>query len=184
MGAETFYEKIKSNSMTQGYRDAVENAQFEAGHDSYNGTISTTSGYKDVTNDFKRSNLSLDKFIDLNIDKCQKWGNAWGICITEPKTNSNKIKTQVEHKVFKGTRKWVLYYVVYNFMGDKNLGVKRLKADAIKIAREHTEKTQQRTVINIEKHLEKSNSLVAEISYKGSSSDTMGEYVFFGLAAS
>jgi hypothetical protein len=183
MGATSFQFKVKAVSISDAYKNAVSEAREEYGNDSYNGTISTTNGIFDATQKFKASGKSLDKFInDALSNGCSKWGNAWGICTVQPKTNSNKIKSQVEHVVSKGTKKWELVYVVEDW--DRNeIGAKKTKGDAVKIGRAHTEKTQKTTRIHIEKRLVGSGGAVATIRYKSSTNETKGEYVLFGIAA-
>ena len=88
----------------------------------------------------------------------------------------------VTNQPFKGTRKWELVYVVTEG-SHTEIGSKDNKADAIKMARLHTERTQRRTCVHIERRLKGSNSQVAEITYKSSSNESVGEYVFFGWAA-
>jgi hypothetical protein len=181
MGACSFTTSSYGKSMSEAYNNAVEDATHEYGNDAYNGTISTTRGVRDVTAEFKRSGLGINEFINKNIEKCEKWGSAWGICTTEPKINKNKIKSSVEHIVEKGTKKWVLKYVVYDY--DNQIGSYNTKGDAVKSARAYTERTQNRTTISMEKKLEKGNSQVARITYKTSENESKGRYIFFGLAA-
>lgn len=181
MGATDFTIKRRGRSMGDAYNTAVSDAIDEYGNDSYNGTISTTHGYIDKTSMFKSSKLSVDEFINKHIDSCEKRGSAWGICIEEPVENNLKIKTQVEHVVTKGTKKWVLKYVVYQ--GEKRIGSKDTKGEAVKLAREITEKTQSRTTIVMEKVLESGGNVVANITYKKSDKEKQGTYIFFGIAS-
>jgi hypothetical protein len=183
MGATTFSVKERGTSMRDAYSSAVADAREEYGSDAYNGTISTTNGVTDKTSAFKASGKSLNEFINDNIDNAQKWGNCFGVCIKEPKANTNKVKSQVTNQPFKGTRKWELVYVVTEGFDCNEIGVKDNKADAIKIAREYTEKHQKRTRVHIERRLKGSNAQVAEITYKSSTNESEGEYVFFGWAA-
>ena len=44
MGAHDFQDEAIGRTMAEAYGAAVESAQYEYGHDAYNGTISTTSG--------------------------------------------------------------------------------------------------------------------------------------------
>ena len=181
MGASSFTTTSYGKSITDAYNNAVADAVSEYGTDRYNGTISTTNGCKDVTSEFKRSGKDIRTFINDNIEKCSKWGDAWGVCIEEPITNKNKIKSQVEHIVSKGTKKWVLKYVVYQY--DNYIGSYKTKGEAVKKAREHTERTQRRTSVVMEKKLEKGNNEVASITYKQATNEKKGKYVFFGFAA-
>ena len=87
----------------------------------------------------------------------------------------------MENIVTPGTKKWVLKYVVYTY--DNQLGSYNTKGDAVKAGRAHTEKTGQSTSIIMEKKLEKGNSQVARITYKKSTTEKDGEWIFFGYAA-
>ena len=178
MGRQSFYNKVQAPNMSKAYSTACANMREENGHqEGYSGDINACGGYySDKTSHFKSSGLTLDKYIEkYESDDCI------GICIKEAKANTNKIKSVVKHEVFKGTRKWELTYVVETKWGDNQLGSKDNKADAVKIARAHTEKTREATVIRIERKLVGSNSRVAEITYKGSTNEVQGTYVFFGL---
>jgi len=182
MGACSFTTSRRAKTMSEAYRIACDDANDEYGHqEGYNGTISTTSGFMDVTNEFKRSKKDLNKFINDNIDRGEKRGRCLGICLEEAKANTNKIKTQVEHIVSKGTKKWELRFVVTH-RGD-SVGSKKTKGDAVKLAREYSEKHQTRTSIHMEKVLVGDGSKVAEITYKPSTTEKDGKFVFFGWAA-
>ena len=52
MGASNFYTKGKGATIGMAYKNAVEEAYYESGHDAYNGTISTTQGCIDVSSYF------------------------------------------------------------------------------------------------------------------------------------
>jgi hypothetical protein len=165
MGRQSFYDKVQATSMNQAYNNACEDANDEYGHQQgYSGQINATHGYSDRTSHFKASGLSLSDYIDKYQNSFDS--EACGICIKE---------------VFKGTRKWELVYVVTLFGGDV-IGSKDNKADAVTLARNHTEKTKERTNVHIERKLVGSNSRVAVIEYKGSTNEQQGTYVFFGLA--
>jgi len=49
MGASTFWDTATGKTLEEAYDKAVQSALFEYGHDSYNGTISTTRGVIDIT---------------------------------------------------------------------------------------------------------------------------------------
>ena len=181
MGASWFQINARGASLQDAYGNATAMAEHENGHDSYNGTISTTIGCTDLTEQFKRSGKSLAEYIDMQMDKLHKRDCA-AICIEKPVTNTNKTKSQVEHIVTPGTKKWVLRYVVYNDNGWK-LGDYRTKGHAVNNARKYTEDKQIPTYIVIEKQLEQGNTRVAKITYKKSSSEKLGRWVFFGWAA-
>jgi len=63
MGSTTFYERKIAASMKDAYNNAIEDATDEYGNDPYNGTISTTNGFVDVTKKFKESGKKLSAFI-------------------------------------------------------------------------------------------------------------------------
>jgi len=180
MGASWFEMTAYGNSLREAYSNAVEDAEQESGHDSYNGTISTTHTIDDLTDQFKRSNKSFDEYIKMQVDKLSK-RNCAGICILDPIVNKNKTKSQVEHIVTPGTKKWVLKYVVQ--CGDHFIGSWNTKGDAVKDARRYTEKHQVPTTILIKKFLEKGDNLVAKIIYKKSTTERAGKYILFGWAA-
>ncbi len=48
MGATTFMITAYGKDISDAYNNAVEDAEYEYGHDSYNGTISTTYGCRQV----------------------------------------------------------------------------------------------------------------------------------------
>lgn len=181
MGASWFQINARGTSLKDAYGNATSMAEYEDGHDSYNGTISTTHGCNDLTEQFKRSGKSLSEYLDMQMDKLGKRDCA-AICIEKPVANNNKTKSQVEHIVTPGTKKWVLRYVVYDWE-DTFLGGYLTKGEAVKKAREYTERHQTSTNICMEKTLEKGNRTVARITYKKSSTEKPGRWVFFGWAA-
>lgn len=181
MGACSFTTRASGNTMSEAYRNAVDDAETEYGHDSYNGTISTTSGFVDVTQDFKRSGDTLSAFVDKTIDGASKWGRCFGICTEEPVVNNNKVKSKVDHVITKGTRKWTLEYVVYT-CGENKIKSFPTKTEAIKFARNYSEKNKTDVFINMEKRVS-GNATVAKVSYKSSNKEKPGRYLFYGWAA-
>jgi hypothetical protein len=180
MGASFFRTAYRGKSMSDAYSSAVSDAEEEYGHDPYNGTISTTNGVTDVTNSYKSSGKSLNDYIDTWVDKGEK-RQCLAICLEQPKSNPNKTKSQVEHIVSKGTKKWVLRYVVrYN---DHFVGSWPTKGEAVKDARRYTEANQVATTISMEKYLEKGSTQVARVTYKRSDKEKDGKWIFFGWAA-
>ena len=180
MGACQFENSGRGKSAKDVFTRLQDSAQREYGDDSYNGTISTVPGFKDLTNEWKTSKKDLSRFIRERLDDARKY-DCFCICTHQPVVNNNKIKTQVEHIVTPGTKKWVLKYVVYDY--DNQLGSYLTKGDAVKAARAHTEKTFKRTTISMEKKLEKGNAQVATITYKPSTTEKDGQWLFFGFAA-
>lgn len=180
MGSTTFYERKIAASMKDAYNNAIEDATDEYGNDPYNGTISTTNGFVDVTEKFKKSKKKLNDFIEAAEDIMDK-RDCWGICTVEPKLNSNKIKSQVEIIPQVGTCVWESRYEVH---GQGTLiGSHILQAGAIKIARDYTERTKISSSITRVKVLKEGNKNVGSITYKPSKDERHGEYVFFGWAA-
>jgi len=183
MGACTFKTYGFGNTIGRAYDMARENAIEEYGHqDGYNGTISTTHGFRDVTNDYKKSKKDLQQFVNDSYDKLSK-RDCCAICIEEPKVNKNKIKTQVDNIVTPGTKKWVLKYVVRKKYSEIIIGSYATKTQAVKVAREYTERTKESTEVSMEKILEKGSNLVAKVSYKKSTEERDGKWIFFGWAA-
>lgn len=180
MGACSFQNTGRGRSAKDVFTRLQDSAQREYGDDIYNGTISTVPGFRDLTEEWKKSKKDLSRFIREKLDDARKY-DCFAICTHQPVVNNNKIKTQVEHIVTPGTKKWILKYVVYDY--DNQLGSYLTKGDAVKAARAHTEKTFKRTTISMEKKLEKGNAQVATINYKASSEEKDGQWLFFGLAA-
>lgn len=182
MGASWFTTYGMGKDVKSAYSRAVENAEEEYGHqEGYSGQINSSSGYRDVTREFKASGKSMAQFMNDAMDKLSKHQGAQAICIQEPISNSNKIKTQVDHIVTPGTKKWILKYVVYSW--DNKIGAFNTKGEAVKKAREYTEKNQTSTSIVMEKHLEKGSLTVAKVTYKKASNERDGKWVFFGWAS-
>lgn len=182
MGASFFQTTYRGKSLSDAYKRAVEDAVYERGSDPYNGTISTTTAYSvaDKTKEYKASGKSLNDYINHMADVSAK-RQCFAICLEEPKTNTNKIKSQVEHIVTPGTKKWVLKYVVMSYDGE--IGSYNTKGDAVKAARVHTEKYLSSTTVHMEKRIDKANAQVAKITYKRSDKEKDGRWIFFGWAA-
>tara|TARA_R110002110_G_scaffold145190_6_gene334599 strand:- start:2254 stop:2535 length:282 start_codon:yes stop_codon:yes gene_type:complete len=49
MGAHSFYVAYEANNAEQAYNALVQQAIYNHGHDPYNGTISTTDGFRMIT---------------------------------------------------------------------------------------------------------------------------------------
>ena len=180
MGACAFEEKGRGKSARDVFTRLQQEAERQLGDDPYNGTISTVSGFTDVTIQWKNSKKDLNKFIDEKLDNASK-RDCFCICIKPPVENTNKIKSQVEHFVDKGTKKWITKYVVETY--DGVLSSHDTKGDAVKAARAYTEKNLSPSTVYVRKSLEKGNSLLARITYKRSTTEKDGEWIFFGYAA-
>ena len=185
MGATQFRERGTGRTAQEAYKKLCEIAEDEYGHqEGYNGTISTTTGFKDETEIYKKSKFDdvyayiRDRFESHSMSK----RDCSAICVRQPIANNNKVKSQVEHIVTPGTKKWILKYFVHTGY-DIFIGAYLTKGEAVAKARAHTEKTQESTYVTMEKVLDKANKTVAKISYKKSSTERNGEWIFFGYAA-
>lgn len=185
MGSQSFITYARGKNIKDAYSRAVEAAEAEYGHqEGYSGQINATPGYGDITNEFKnyKKSVSLERFIDEKLEDLSKYDGARAVCIEEPRENTNKTKSQVEHVVTPGTKRWVLTYIVYR--GDQRIASAVTKGDAVKRAREYSEKNQCTTTVRIERRLEKdAHALVAKVTYKPSSTEKEGKWVFFGWAS-
>jgi hypothetical protein len=195
MGANVYLNSSRANSMAVAYKICVEVANEEYGHqEGYSGQINMSSGFVDKTAHYeawcktqkpgKRSPDWYASAMDAE-NKLEKSGPAWGICLEKPVSNNNKIKSTVVHNVFKGTRKWELVYIPQTRSESWFGKTHNNKADAVKEAREYTERTGNRTIVVIEKILSKTsgNRIVADIEYKSSKNEKPGRYFFCGLAS-
>jgi len=180
MGATDFRLTFRGMSVGRAFQDAVEAAEHEHGHDSYNGTISTTEYYGDLTDRFKKSGKSINAFVDEFLENCPKY-HCYSICIESPEIDKGRTKSKVEHIVTRGTKKWVLKYVVHCLREDKIVASCLTKGEAVNKARKFTEETRLPTSIEMTKVLEKGNTTVARVSYKGK--DKQGKWIFFGVAS-
>ena len=180
MGACSFQNSGRGRSAQDVFKRLQERAEREYGDDCYNGTISTVPGFRDITNEWKSSRKDLRQFIEDKLDDANKY-DCFCICTNPPVENKNKTKTQVEHIVEKGTKKWILKYSVRTY--DGVISSHATKGDAVKAARIYTEKYLSPTTVHMTKTLEKGKTEVAKITYKKSTTERDGEYVFFGYAA-
>ena len=181
MGSDSFITRSRGVNARHAYGCAIEDAIEEHGNDIYNGTISTTSGFTDVTKKFRESRKERMEFIN---DMLYNAGKRDCFVIEElaPVVNTNKIRSVVEHNVVKGTSKWELRYIVYNNQADEIRALKT-KTEAIAFARKHVEATKSNTTIVMTKVLVNQNAVVAQVKYKPSTQEREGQYVFFGMAA-
>lgn len=183
MGANWFQTQSKGKNVQNAYDRAVDRANDEYGHqEGYSGEINSSSGCRDVTKEWKASGKSIDQYMNDAMDKLTKHQGAQAICLQEPVENKNKTKSQVEHIVTPGTKKWVLTYIVY--CGESRIASAVTKGDAVKRARAYSEKHQCTTVIKMERCLNNaSHALVAKVKYKPSTTEREGRWVFFGWAS-
>lgn len=78
MGSHSFLTSARGNTADQAYRAAVEQAQYDYGHDPYNGTISTTSGWFMAPGRVR----TVDDLEDWALDETEKWGDC--VCMQDP----------------------------------------------------------------------------------------------------
>lgn len=182
MGSSWFTTQSRGKNVQTAYNDAVDNANDEYGHqEGYSGQINSSAGFRDVTKEFKASKKTLNQFMAEQQDRLSKHQGAQAICLEEPKANENKTKSHVEHVVTPGTKKWELKYVVKCLDGE--ISSHDTKGAAVAAARAYTEKYLSSTVIQMEKRIEKSNAIVAKVTYKRSATERDGKWIFFGWAS-
>ena len=90
MGACDFSCYAYGETPREAYREAVEEAQHEYGHDSYNGTISTTGGYKFVFGTPKFNTDEFWKWVDERSGRLKKWEDC--ICVDTGEREGKKHK--------------------------------------------------------------------------------------------
>lgn len=91
MGAHTFHMTSKETDHRKAYEQLVDEALLLNGHDSYNGTISTTSGYHVVATT-PVSQAVADKIADTRIRELDKWGVCEAIPVgRSPKTTTRNV---------------------------------------------------------------------------------------------
>lgn len=179
MGATEVFEYGHGKTMQIAFEKVQREAEEEYGNDSYNGKINNCFLVADWTNKYNGKNLN--ELADLADDYCGK-GEVIGICIDKPVPNKNKTKSQVENKAQKGARKWVTVYLAINIDGDI-ICQGKTQAECVKKARKYVEDRGEGSLnISIAKQIESGNSLCAKVSYKASSKEKQGRYVFLGLA--
>lgn len=183
MGSKVFTTYSRGKNVNDAYNRAVERAEEAYGHqEGYSGEINSSAGYRDVTKEWKASKLSIEAYMERELDRLTKHQGAQAICIEEPIENKNKTKSQVEHVVTPGTKRWVLTYIVY--CGDSRIASAVTKGDAVKKARVYSEKHQCSTTVKMERTLNNaSHAVVAKVTYKKSSTERDGRWVFFGWAS-
>jgi hypothetical protein len=94
-------------SASEAYNTLVEDALYEYGHDSYNGTISTTGGFI-MEKDFPRyESKAFYKWQDKTIEKAQKWGEC--ICIELTGATLKRLKESRGYKGKKGIRAYYFF---------------------------------------------------------------------------
>lgn len=73
MGAHNFEASVYAPTAADGYKMLVDEAVYDHGHDAYNGTISTTHGFKIVR---LREGESSNDWFSRVLDLTEKWGDC------------------------------------------------------------------------------------------------------------
>jgi len=182
MGSISYKVVSKGYTIKEAFYNAQKEAEEEYGNDIYNGKINNEFRFKDVTNLFKNSKKNLGDFIEDRLDKLSKFDLGEGICIQEPILNKNKIKSQVDHIITSGTKKWLLLYKVEPLFIECRECPKtfQTKGEAVAFARQLAEKYKANFHITMIKELDKINPLVAKVKYKKSKNEGSGKYIFYG----
>jgi hypothetical protein len=76
MGACNIETWASGKTMSEAYNNAVNDALHYSGHDPYNGTISTTNGFIDMTKKYKE--LGENEWCSKAWDNTEKWEEVWG----------------------------------------------------------------------------------------------------------
>ena len=81
MGAHNFHDQQYGATADEAYREAVESAFYEYGHDPYNGTISTTSGFTLIP---LNEGETIEEWADRVIEdeRVLKWQDC--ACVKDP----------------------------------------------------------------------------------------------------
>ena len=103
MGATTFGNLAvgKYKNASQAYNDLVEDALYDHGHDPYNGTISTTNGFRMRNDNPRYGTKSFGKWEDKMIHNMNKYDC---ICVEITGAVLKKIKENRGYKGKKGVK--------------------------------------------------------------------------------
>ena len=106
MGAITFdlTEVGRYKNASEAYSEAVEEALYDMGHDSYNGTISTTDGFRKLNTHHRYGSKAWNKWVEKLLDELDKRDC---VCYEIKGTALKKIK---ERRGYKGKRNVKAYY--------------------------------------------------------------------------
>ena len=109
MGATTFGNLAvgRFKNASEAYDDLVSEALYESGHDSYNGTISTTSGFIMRDDNPRYGTKAFDKWENKMLDVAQKWGDC--ICI---EIKGAILKRMKEARGYKGKKGIKAFYFI------------------------------------------------------------------------
>lgn len=105
MGAIQFGQVEIAKTAKDAYSRAVEEAEYESGHDPYNGTISTTEGFRMTTGNPRFGTKAFAKWEEENVDNYGKWEGCG--CIEITGAVAKRIK---EKRGLKGRRGLKVFY--------------------------------------------------------------------------
>ena len=107
MGVHNFFCYGKGTDLKTAYRQAVEQAYFESGHDPYNGTISTTNGAHDASGFFPpRTTQRSKKMVMARITTIQDpWDDKYKQTILKELTPAMRPVAEKIAKTFR-LEKW------------------------------------------------------------------------------
>ena len=94
----TDFELGRNKNAEEAYNELVEEAEYEYGHDGYNGTISTSGGFKMITEHPRYGTKKFWKFVDKTMDGTKF--SAWN-CI---EIKGAVLKAIKEKEGYKGKR--------------------------------------------------------------------------------
>jgi len=183
MGAELIERTIRARNIQEAWKQVYDEAEDYSGHqEGYSGDFNTCSFDRDVTSMTKtKSFRDLDEYIT---DECDK-RSAWGYCMEEPVSNTNKVKSQVDVTPQKGTRKWETVYKAVTSWEGTEVARDKSQTVCIKKARAYVEANPDVNVkVIIAKELTEGISQCATITYKKTTKEKLGLYKFIGWAAS
>ena len=111
MGATNFSITKVAKTPKEAYKKAVEGAEYEHGHDGYNGTISTTEGYYFFDEHPRWGTKKFDdwenKILSKDYGPVKKWG-ACG-CVEVKGKTAKEIKEVNGLKGRKGLKVWYFF---------------------------------------------------------------------------
>lgn len=193
MGATTFFEEVKGTDSKQTYEALVANAIIDWGRDSYNGTISTTSGcveirlpkdYDGDAYDYAHELLQSDGKFGI-----EKYGKAGFLIIDEEDTTINVPYATSQTRIgFKGTRKWQTLYKVMGYEGTEivEVGSYSKQVEAEKKAKERTVKLNDISWVEVTKELVNTSQTIVRFhpkTKKQKVKNGLKKWLVFGWAA-
>ena len=183
MGASLISTTVRARNIKEAWEQVYERAEEYSGHqEGYSGDFNTCSFDRDVTSMTKaKSFREIDEYIT---DECDK-RSAWGYCMEEPVSNTNKVKSQVDVTPQKGTRKWETVYKAVTTWDQREVAKDKSQTACIKKARAYVEANPDVSLkVIIAKELTEGNIQCATVTYKKSTTEKLGLYKFVGWAAS